>query len=97
LISLGTSNLGIQSKKGITNVYIGASSDGKLIVKFQVDGGTEYSYEARSSSTHIDQHRVDVGKGLVGNYFTLHLLNQDGDDFDIESIHFDPIPLKRKI
>lgn len=97
LVSYGTSALGSKQRKGITNFYVGASSDGKLILKIQVDGGTEYLYEARSSSTHLDQHRFDIGKGLVGNYFTMHLLNQDGDDFDIESIHFDPIPLKRKI
>lgn len=97
LISFGTSSLGSKQKKGVTNFYVGASSDGKLILKIQVDGGTEYLYEARSSSEHIDQHRIDTGKGLVGNYFTMHLLNQDGDDFDIESISFDPIPLKRRI
>lgn len=97
LINFGNSDLGSKQRKGITGVYVGASSDGKLLLRVSVDGGQSYTYRARSYSQTLDRHRFDTGKGLVGNYHTLELLNEDGDDFDIESIHFEPIPIRRKI
>jgi len=97
LIDFGTTAMETKQRKGITNLYVGGTSDGKLLLRIAVDGGDTYTYRARSSSETIDQHRFDTGKGLVGNYHSLELLNEDGDDFDIESIHFEPIPVRRKI
>jgi hypothetical protein len=96
LIEMGRSNLGTDHKKKITNVYAGVSSDGKLLLKVDADGDS-YTYQALSSSTNLKNHRFDVGKGLVGNYYNLTLLNQDSNDFDLESISFEPITFNRRI
>ena len=96
LLEIGRSDLGIPNKKKIINVYAGVSSTGKMYLKVDADEQV-YTYEARSSSTAIKTHRFDVGKGLEGNYYNLTLINQDGCDFDLETIHFEPIALKGKI
>jgi hypothetical protein len=96
LLEIGRSDLGIPNKKKIINVYAGVSSTGKMYLKVDADEQV-YTYEARSSSTAIKTHRFDAGKGLEGNYYNLTLINQDGCDFDLETIHFEPIALKGKI
>lgn len=96
LIDGGKSDLGTASKKKIINVYAGVSSSGKMLLKVNADG-QEYIYEARSSSTDMKNHRFDIGKGLSGNYYNLVSMNQNGDDFDLETIHFEPVTLSRKI
>lgn len=98
LVSFAKSDLGSKQRKGITNIYTGATSDGSLLLKITVDGGQSYIYRARSyDASSLKQHRFDTGKGLIGVYHQLELLNEDGDDFDIESIHFEPIATRRKI
>lgn len=96
LIQAGKSDLGTPRQKRIENVYAGVSSEGKLLLKVEADGQS-YTYEARSSSETLENHRFDVGKGLRGNYYDFTLLNQNGDDFDLESISFEPVVLSRKI
>jgi len=96
LIETGKSSLGSSYKKRILNVYAGVSSSGKVLLKVEADG-IEYVYEARSYSANLITHRFDIGRGLAGNYFNLTLLNQDGNDFDLENISFNPLVLERKI
>jgi len=96
LVDFGRSSYGIQQKKRVINVYVGVSSDSKVYLKVDADGQA-YTYEARSSSTDIKNHRIDIGKGLTGNYFNFTLLNQNGSDIDLDSISFEPVALSRKI
>lgn len=96
LVEMGRSDFGTPFRKRIVNVYVGVSSTGKVLLKVNA-AGQEYVYEARSSSTTLKNHRVDVGKGLSANYFNLTLLNQDGCDFDLETISFEPVVATRKI
>lgn len=96
LIDFGRSDLGISQKKKVPCLYLGASSDSNMILKVDADEQVYY-YEARSNSTEIKNHRVDIGKGLIGNYWNFTLLNQDGCNFDLETITFDPIKLSRTI
>ena len=97
IIDFGKSNYGIPHQKMIENLYVGIASSGKLLLKVVVDGGTEYTYEMRSSSADMKNHRIDLGRGLIGNYWHPVLVNQNGDDFDMEGIEFDIIPMTRKI
>lgn len=96
-VQVGDDNLGTAQRKSVLNVYAGVSSTGKMLLKVDVDG-VEYTYEARSNNSDIiKNHRFDVGRGLQGNYYDFTLLNQNGDDFDLESVVFEPIKLTRKI
>lgn len=96
LIDYGRINLGTQKKKLTLKVYAAVGSDGKMYLKVDADEQVYY-YEARSSSIAIKNHRFDIGRGLRGNYFNFTLMNQDGADFDLETLTFKPVILSRKI
>jgi hypothetical protein len=96
-INLGSNRLGVSHDKLLPAVYINAASDGKLILKVEVDGADPYYYEARSSSEELDNHRVDTGRGLKGNNWTFTLMNQDGDDFELANLEFVPLQGSRRI
>lgn len=96
LMELGRSNLETSFRKTIPNVYAGLSSEGKMYLMVDADE-QKYYYEARGSSTAFKNQRFDIGRGLTGNYYTLTLLNQNGDDFGLETITFSPVISSRKI
>jgi hypothetical protein len=96
LIDFGRSDLGTSRKKQVPCLYQGVSSTGKMLLKVDADGHV-YTYEARSSSAEIKNHRTDIGKRLVGNYWNFTTMNQNGGYFDLETTTFDPIPLSRKV
>ena len=41
--------------------------------------------------------RVDTGLGLKANYFTFELFNNNGCDFNLDSVEFKSVTLKRRI
>lgn len=96
LIDYGKSNFGVQRKKMIHNVYVGVSSTGKLLLKVSADSDTFY-YEANYAAEYLENQRFDLSKGLEGNFYGFTLLNQNGDDFSLAEISFEPITLLRKI
>lgn len=96
-INTGSTRFGSSKDKVLPAVYINASSDGKLILKVETENDSAYYYEARSSSTTLDNHRVDTGRGLKSNNWTFTLMNQDGDDFELAHLEFVPLQGTRRI
>jgi len=94
LVEFGRSNFGITNRKTVQNVYLGVSSINKIFLKVDADE-TTYTYEARSNSDAIKNNRVDVGRGLRGNYFNFTLITDD--TFELDSITFTPVTLSRRI
>lgn len=88
--------LGIQSVKHIPTMYIGAASDGALVMRVDVDGVARY-YKARTSSENLTNHRVDIGRGARGVYWEFELMNRDGGDFDVADITLLPVVRDRRI
>ena len=95
-VNLGKNNFGTSLLKSMDNCYVGAASDGKIIVKVTVNGVT-YSYSARNSSTELEVQRVDMGRGLRANYYELEIQNTAGGAFELASVEFTPVPLSRRI
>lgn len=96
MVSFGKQDFGTTALKRVTNVYLGASSTGKLFVKVLAEG-EEYLYEARDSSEAMQTQRVDLGRGLRANFLEFELYNADGDDFELASVEFAAVPLTRRI
>lgn len=88
--------LGIQSVKHVPTVYVGAASDGALVLRVDVDGVARY-YKARTASTILSNHRIDFGRGARGVYWEFELMNQNGDDFDVAEITLLPVVRDRRI
>lgn len=96
-IRLALSRLGSVKEKSNYSTYLAVGSGDVMLLKVIVDGGTEYIYEARSSSAHVETHRVDMGRGLKGTHWQFTLMNKDGADFDLHDIEFRPLAGNRRI
>lgn len=96
LADFGRSNFGTSFKKKCPYIYLGVGSDGMLYLKVDADGES-YVYEMRNNSEAIENHRVDVGKGLEGNFWNFTLINKDGSDFDLATVQFEPLISSRRI
>lgn len=96
LIEFGKTNFNIPMEKRVNNVYLGISNSiGTIYLKVEADG-VEYTYQMRSSSAELKNHRVDIGKGLSGNYWNFTIIDI-GSDFDLADVQFEPVILSRKI
>jgi hypothetical protein len=67
-----------------------------MILKVDADGIMRY-YEARTNSEALRQHRVDVGRGTRGVFWNFTVMNQNGDDFELANVEFQPITVQRRI
>jgi hypothetical protein len=56
-----------------------------------------YEYDARYGSDGMEVQRVDTGKGLRANFFSVQLANKNGADFDIESVEAMAVETTRRI
>lgn len=90
-LSFGTSN-----KKTIPQVYLGATNSDELLMKVRLDGKAECHYKLRKYTNELDTQKIKIGKGLIGRYFQFELITE-AEDFDMESIEFFPLVLKRKL
>ena len=75
-------------------VYLGLRGSGDFVFRLVEGDGTtrDYAVSARDMKTA----RIDLGKGLRSRYFSWELISS-GQDFDLDSIEFVPIILKRRI
>lgn len=90
-MDFGTTNLKI-----VPQMYLGVSSTEQVILKVRVDGKAEVHYQLNKHTNNLQTQKVDIGKGLVGRYFQFELVTS-ADTFNLESIDFYPVELKRKI
>lgn len=95
-VSLAQSDFGTPKQKRIPYAYIGAASDGRMLLRVLVNGQS-YTYGTKNPSRDMAEQRVDIGKGLRGNYWRFELLNQNGEDFEIDKVKFLPVVLERRI
>lgn len=96
-VNFGANDFGTTKHKAVPHAYVGVAADGQLWLRVQVDGGTSYTYQARSVNAAQQVQRFDFGKGLKGSYYTFELFNKDGSDFDLDKIEFMPVALSRRI
>lgn len=95
-IGLGQRDFGSAMRKTVSHAYIGMSATGNLFVKLIAEGA-EYIYKTRDFSAEMQQQRVTFGKGLRTNYVWLDIYNEDGADFEIDTVEFHVADLSRRI
>lgn len=96
-VHFGRHDFGTSQQKRVPNVYAGVSAGGDLLLRVQVDGGPAYLYNARAVDVAQKVTRFDLGRGLKGSYYVFELYNEQGADFDLDSIEFLPVALTRRI
>lgn len=96
LIELALSRFSTPQKKYFPSVYLGVTNAGKMLLKVTLDG-TDWIYEANNDTANMANQRIDLGRGLAGAHWKFTLLNQDGDDFALESVEFLPLISSRRV
>lgn len=95
-MSLGQLDFGTKISKRVTDVYVGLSSTGLLVLRVTANGQT-FNYVQKRDAADQRVQRFVLGKGLQGNFLSFELFNSDNTDFDISSIEFAAVPLTRRI
>ncbi|MGB4467582.1 MAG: hypothetical protein WBI41_05965 [Azovibrio sp.] len=96
MISLGKQTFGTTQLKGLQCAYLGVASDDRMYLKVLVNE-QEYIYEARRSDDYTRTQRIDTGKGLRANVYEFEIYNNEGCDFDLDSVEFVPVTFNRRI
>jgi hypothetical protein len=103
-ITTGTSDLTVEGvggfkgdiQKRVPYAYISAKSPETMTLTCLVEG-QEYAYTFRAPKDKVAVSRVDIGKGLLGTFWQFELKNQNGADFEIDSLSVNPVATTRKI
>jgi len=91
-LSFGSSNL-----KQVPSVYLGLSNSNRVILKVAVDGKADILYNLTKKTEGLQTQKIAIGKGLIGRYFQFELITQESTQFELGSMEFLPITLKRKL
>jgi hypothetical protein len=86
-----TSNL-----KQVPAVYLGVDSTDSVILKVRVDGKAEVHYKLNKFTNNLMTQKIDIGKGLIGRYFQFEIITE-ASEFNMESIEFYPLEIRRKL
>ena len=89
-------NFNSSNLKQVPSIYLGVSNTSTFVLKVRVDGKGEVLYKLNRHTTDLQTQKVDIGKGLIGRYFQFEVVT-DASEFNLESIDFYPIEIKRKI
>lgn len=95
-LHFGKHSFGTQELKSVPFVYVGVGASGAVYLRVG-DGNDAYLYRVRHSDPRQATQRFDVGKGLRASYFSFELYNENGADFELDTVRFEVVPLKRRI
>lgn len=90
-LDFGTSNL-----KQIRQSYVGITTDGQTILVVKNDGRNESRYRLRKSTQFKDVQHMKVGKGLKGHFWQFEIIDETGDEFELEFVEVFPVVYGRK-
>lgn len=102
LLRTGLTNFGMQAKKRLPVVYMGAKTDGTLLFSVIVTSETGakrqyvYTMPAKTAGA-VREFRLEPGKGIKSVYWQFELETVDGADLFIDTLALAPMPLDRKV
>jgi hypothetical protein len=89
-------SFGAKTEKQIPEVFLGVDGD-NIVISVSVDKQETVYYNLVSSGTDpLRTKRLKIGKGLIGNTWQFSLIDKDSEEFNLNSLEFYPVTLKRK-
>lgn len=83
----GDSDVRADALKRVIEAFVGYRTDGDLVLTVIADEGVTYEYRLHATGlTGIHTARAKFRKGVTGRYWQLQLRNENGADFELESI-----------
>jgi len=101
MIQTGRNNLGTTMMKGIPQAYIGMSGDGEMLlytITNSRNGAMRrdwYRVNAKINDGE-SQKPVPLKRGVTSVYWQFELENVDGGDFNVDTMQFKPVVLRRR-
>lgn len=103
-VNFGRRNFGTMNHKALPEVYVGMAASGATYLRVTAvvtnSAGRPveqtFDYRVRDNTEVLKTHRFEPGRGLRATFYELELI-ADGEVFDLESIDFQPIELKRRL
>jgi hypothetical protein len=97
-IDFGNRKFGTSRLKRIPYWYAAVASNGKLVLRLEVEGNTWYYEMKDTQSGFVDNHKIKVGKGVKGIFWNPILVAPEGVSIEeLESLHFETVVLKRNM
>ena len=87
---------GKRTEKQIPQVFLGISGTEHVISVSTDEKSTVYYTTKSRPQDGLATKTLKIGKGLIGNTWQFSITDKDQDDFDLDSLEFFPIFLKRK-
>lgn len=81
---------------GFKAAYLGVRGQGNYLLKLIGGDGTVRIYRALSNPGLMTT-KIDIGKGIRTRYIAWELVNEDGQDFDLDTIEFIPMKSARRV
>lgn len=94
-VQSGLGRLNGTKMSGLKGAYLAVRGGGRFYVKLISGDGREYIYEA-VAQPGLMTTKINVGKGLRTSYIAFNLQNE-GQDFDIDSLEFVPMLSDRRV
>lgn len=94
-ITLPKTDYGDSHNKRVPSAFVGVRSSGQMQLKAVTNNLSGLYYTVNPPDANMRGSRVKMGEGIDGRYWTFRLNNADGADFEVDSIEFNPIILKR--
>ena len=95
-IATGKNDFGGRLQKRVPYLYLDGSSSKRMKVRVSVNDGQTYDYEARRVDAYARNQRVDMGRGLLSNYYQYEI-RATAEDFELNSIEMDVRESQRRI
>lgn len=95
-IRTGSIDIGNDSQTRIEKAYIGGTTEGKIVVKTITGDSIERWYKSVVPRTGSNTLRVTLGRGVKSRYWQFELVNEAGQDFNIEDVGLLPLNLTRR-
>lgn len=81
---------------GLKGVYLGVHGQGHYLLKIVTGDGLERIYRTLSNPGMMTT-KFNIGKGIRSRYLAWELVNDDGQDFDLDTIEFLPMVSARRV
>jgi hypothetical protein len=94
-IQLPQTEYGTPNNKQVEAMYVAARASGKLRLSVSTNNGATAHYALAPDPEKMSAVRVKTARGLVGRYWTWRLDNEDGSDFELQSLSHQPDVLAR--
>ena len=93
-IAGGFMQFGATKLSRLKAAYIAMRGTGQIFLKIETGEGVEYIYQITTENMHTT--KIPMGKGQRARYFAYELTTT-GQDFDLDTLEFVPIIMKRRV